>query len=122
MPTDKPLPYILPGMPYTVVELVFGSFTRPTRQYKHGGHGDILSDEEIKVWKVVQGLHKALEAAVEELTAVREGPVGNAVTGIVENPALTAAFSEYVGGVQPQPTPLPAGGGARRSPNTKRSA
>lgn len=71
-------PHVLPGMPYTVRELQFGPHMRPTRLYANGHYGDILTDEEIAVYDVVQRLAAAAPPPFID-------------------PALTAAFCEYIG-------------------------
>lgn len=79
---DQPSPAIIPGMPYTVVEMQFGPHMRPTRLYPSGRYGDILTDDEIAVWNVVR------ETAVNRVQAQE-------LTSI--DSSLTAAFREYIG-------------------------
>lgn len=45
-----------PTAPYTVEDLQFGPHMRPTRKYPDGRFGDILSDDEIAMWRYLQHL------------------------------------------------------------------
>lgn len=101
-PITLPAP---PELPYTVEDLPMGPFLRPTRKYPNGKYGEILSEDEIKVWKVVQALREMVTA----LVADRAELVNTAMTIIAPNFEAMAENQAVVDGREPEGTDEPPG-------------